>query len=96
MHMRMAHHPLDPELVRMPEPEEWAEAMRYADDQAITWWDMNPVFATAEEAASYAEQAPVETEMAEVVFTKENRVGEDGWFDSFRSPYWFHVLYGDA
>lgn len=91
MHLRMAHHPLDPSLVRMPTAGEWAAAEEFAARHAATWWDLNPVFASRAEAETYAFLAPVETEIATVEYELD-MAEEDGWFDSFRAPHWFRVI----
>lgn len=91
MHLNIARHPLGTETVRLPAAEAWEEADRLAAEQAVAWWDHNPVFATREEAEEYAWLAPVETEIVAVHISPVPMSEADGWFDSFRSPWWFRV-----
>lgn len=91
LHLGMRRDPLDPGRVLVPESEEWMDAERFAAEHAVTWWDANPVFVTREEAEGYAWLAPIETTLVAVEYTAEEVTGEEGWFDSFRSPHRFRV-----
>lgn len=89
MHLQIARHPLDPDVVRMPAPDEWEAAELFAAERALTWWDHNPVFAEQADAEEYAWLAPVEAEIVAVEISPVPMDERDGWFDSFRSPHWF-------
>lgn len=91
MHLQLARNPVDPNYVLVPDQDAWAPAEAYALEHTVAWWDHNPVFPTREEADQYAWLAPVETEIASVEYADTEQPAEDGWFDSFRSPYWFRT-----
>lgn len=91
MHLRLARDPVDPAYVLVPDREAWSEAAAYAREHAVAWWDHNPVFSTRAEAERYTWLAPVETEIAPVEYSETQQSEEEGWFDSFRSPYWFRT-----
>lgn len=91
LHLEPIRDPLEPERVLVPDAGLWSEAERYARERAVTWWDWHPVFTTREEAEEYADLAPLRTEVVAVSYRLEPGSEEEGWFDSFRSPYWFRV-----
>lgn len=91
MHLRFTRDPVDQGYVLVPDQDAWGAAEAYAREHAVAWWDHNPVFPTREEADEYAWLAPVETETTPVEYSETEKSEEEGWFDSFRSPYWFRA-----
>ncbi len=92
LHLDPVRDPLDPERVLVPDDGLWREAEEFARRRAVTWWDRQPVFTTRGEAEEYAALAPLRTEVVPVAYRPEPGSEEEGWFDSFRSPYWFRVI----
>lgn len=91
-HLRLRRTGRDPGTAVLPTPEDWEAAQAYAAAHALTWWDWHPVFPTRIQAEEYARLAPLETEVVAVAIREEPpAAGEEGWFDSFRSPHWFRL-----
>lgn len=70
----------------------WGTADAFCEAYAITWWDYNPVFPTAEAAEAYRNLVPMETEVILVEFTEDAEGLGPEWFDSFTSGLWFRAV----